>query len=268
MAHPRPGFWLRPAPNVTLPTPSMADVTRTAEALDGDLPDALITLLGEQNGGWTRYDGLPVPTDVSADGLLIIDHMRGVGSPGGLVPTPSLERELDLPRPCLLLAADELGAVILDGRGEGGPVVTWLERPGTRSVQIAPSFGAFVTSLVDSRDEYVVGLVEVDDGEVDYIAAKLGELGATFEAQGDERVATVAAWTDRRGESPAELRLRRHPRDKGRDHFLDHDDADWLLECDLDDARMAWLMRALEDLDEFEFAMLHRPWNAVAGGTR
>jgi hypothetical protein len=40
------------------------------------------------------------------------------------------------------------------------------------------------------------------------------------------------------------------------------------LECDLDDARMAWLMRELEALDEFEFAVLHRPWNARSGGTR
>jgi hypothetical protein len=246
----------------------MAQVTEVADALHGDLPDALITLLGEQNGGWVRYDGLPVSTGLAADGLLIVDHMRGIGSPGGLVPSPALARELQLPKPCLLLAATHDGALILDGRGDDGPVVTWLERPGTRSEVVAPSFACFVEALVDSRDEHVVGLIEVDDSEVDFITAKLGALGADFAPDGDERVARVDAWMDRRGESPAELRLRRHVRDQGRDHFVDHDDADWILECDLDDARMAWLMRELEALDEFEFAVLHRPWNARSGGTR
>ena len=246
----------------------MAAVTEVAEALGGDLPDALITLLGEQNGGWIRFDGLPVAADVDPDGLLVIDHMRGIGSPGGLVPTPALSRELDLPRPCLLLAATHTGALVLDGRGAEAPKVVWLERPGDRSFEVAPSFGAFVTALVDSREEYVVGLVEVDESEVDFILARLGELGATFAVEGDERVARVDAWQDRRGEAPAELRLRPHPRDHGRDHFIDHDDVDWLLECDLDDARMVWLMRELEQLDEFEFELLHRPWTAAPGAAR
>lgn len=144
--------------------PTLTDiaVARAERILGVRLPAELIALLRIQNGGYTKGFIHPMkqPTTWAEDHVPLRD-LSGIiidpdhSSPMNLVRTAEMTREWGLPPKQVLLSGDGHSWITLDYRNGPSPSVAWIDVERAEDIQVAPSFGQFLASLVAeiSQDE-------------------------------------------------------------------------------------------------------------------
>ena len=131
------------------------------QVLGVKLPQLLVDLLRVQNGGLTSeaFDAFPTesPTSWAADHVPF-DYLMGIpgaGTPSGtLLDTPYLLREWSISEGFVLLSGDGHYWIALDYRRcgpAGEPSVWWIDTEVDESLELAPSFAAFVDGLVSAE---------------------------------------------------------------------------------------------------------------------
>ncbi len=138
--------------------PITEDMVRQAEATLGvKLPDSLLDLLRETNGGFLRRPHLAIP---ELDDAVEVQYLAGIGWAQGWDAewgSHSMSEEWQYPEGLLWLVGDGHWGVFLDYRTcgpEGEPSVVWYdcEEPIPTIRFIAPDFGAFL-GLLRPHDE-------------------------------------------------------------------------------------------------------------------
>ena len=129
-------------------------VARAERTLGVKLPDAYITLLRIQNGGYTTdaFVAYPTsePTSWAADHVPF-DSMYGIGeNDEGILQTAYLLREWRMPEGLVLLTGDGHWWIALDYRHSGPagpPSIVWYDNEVGEDIQLAPDFVTFVEGL-------------------------------------------------------------------------------------------------------------------------
>ncbi|WP_406099730.1 SMI1/KNR4 family protein [Streptomyces sp. NBC_01013] len=134
-----------------------AEVIQEAERLlNVTLPDSLLDLLRQQNGGQiaSSRSAFPTrgPTSWSADHVPF-DSLLGIGRREGMVSlldSPYLIEEWGLPDLAVLVSGDGHCWIGLDYRfcdRNGEPSVTWFDADDNSELRLAPDFRSFVEGL-------------------------------------------------------------------------------------------------------------------------
>lgn len=137
-------------------------VARAERILGVRLPAELIALLRIQNGGYTKGFIHPMKQPTTwAENHVPLRDLSGIiidpdhSSPMNLVRTAEMAREWGLPPKQVLLSGDGHYWITLDYRNGPSPSVAWIDVECDEDIQVAPSFGQFLASLVAeiSQDE-------------------------------------------------------------------------------------------------------------------
>lgn len=149
-------FWDETA---ALPPLLSTELVRQAEQQLGlRLPPALLALLTQQNGGYTRGFVYPMTHPTSwAENHVPFDELFGLLPPSdtgsvSILDTAYLTQEWELPEKQVLLSGDGHWFITLDYRHGSEPRVAWIDTELDQDVPVAASFPAFLAGLVD-RDE-------------------------------------------------------------------------------------------------------------------
>lgn len=136
-------------------------VEEAERLLNVTLPDSLLDLLRDQNGG--RVDdtrnAFPTsrPTSWSADHVPF-DNVMGIGHRDGalsMLDSPYLVEEWGLPKAVVLLSGDGHCWTGLDYRTcgrHGEPSVAWFDADDDSELTLAPDFRSFVKGLVSAGE--------------------------------------------------------------------------------------------------------------------
>lgn len=142
----KPGFW-DGGPGEPLSARTFAHAGRE---LGVRLPLELGELLGLRNGGTVAasFDAFPTSTPTSyGETHVPFDHLLGVD---GLLDSPYLSGEWDLPKRVVVLSGDGHTWIALDYRLSAEPSVTWFDVELGSELALAPTFRAFAEGLVPS----------------------------------------------------------------------------------------------------------------------
>lgn len=139
--------------------PLTEKMVREAEASLGvSLPSELISLLRQQNGGYTKGLAFPTKQPTSwAEDHVPFDHLAGIlteagsSSPFNLLQTAYMTKEWGLPPRQVLLSGDGHTWITLDYRQGASPSVAWIDVECGVELQLAPSFAAFLDGLVSDE---------------------------------------------------------------------------------------------------------------------
>lgn len=133
--------------------PLTDDMIRQAEAKLGvKLPESLLDLLRESNGGFLKRRCLPIPEIGDA---VEVQSMAGIGWDQGLdgeLGSLYMSEEWEYPEGLLWLGGDGHWGVFLDYRScgpQGEPSVVWYDTEAVSPIvrPIAPDFGSFLRQL-------------------------------------------------------------------------------------------------------------------------
>ncbi|WP_043476600.1 SMI1/KNR4 family protein [Kitasatospora sp. MBT66] len=135
-------------------------VLEAERLLDVTLPDSLLDLLRQQNGGRVTSDrnAFPTsgPTSWSPDHVPF-DSVLGIGRRKrsiSLFDSPYLVEEWSLPAAVVLLSGDGPCRIGLDYRvcvRHGEPSVTWFDADDDSELALAPDFRSFVEGLTSAN---------------------------------------------------------------------------------------------------------------------
>lgn len=131
-------------------------VTLAEEKLGVELPASYIKLLREHNGGYIMPLACATTEDNSwADGDHVqIDHFYGIVPEEGLLLTPYLLQEWDLPDGLVLFAGDGHHWFAFDYRkADCDPPITYIEPDSDVDFVLADSFEAFLAQLFAYEEE-------------------------------------------------------------------------------------------------------------------
>jgi cell wall assembly regulator SMI1 len=167
-------FW-KPGESYGVLAPLTDELVHRAESTLGvTLPTAYIELLRIQNGGPVAddYTAHPSPRPTSwAEDHVSFPDLRGIGDvaahkvlagahfgePGGILNTPYLLREWEMPHGLVLLSGDGHWWLALDYRSsgpEGAPSVIWYDTDEQAGLELAPDFRSFLGGLCNEEATY------------------------------------------------------------------------------------------------------------------
>ena len=126
-----------------------AIVQEAEDLLNVKLPDAYIDILRKQNGGYIKFNAHPCPPNNAIDGNYInIDYIMGIGKTNGILDSPDLIQEWELPKDIVLLSGDGHSWIAFDYRyKKKNPPLLWVDVESTVLVEIAGSFNHFLNQL-------------------------------------------------------------------------------------------------------------------------
>ena len=147
-------FWDRTVAYEVQPPLTDDLVAHAQEALGVQLPATYLAFLRIQNGGYTantfQAHRAPEPTSWAPDHVPF-DSMFGIGENNeGILQTPDLLREWEMPDGLILLTGDGHRWIALDYRATGPagpPSVVWYDNEVGEDIQLAPDFKIFVEGL-------------------------------------------------------------------------------------------------------------------------
>lgn len=125
-----------------------SDIERAEAFFDIQLPIEYISILKKQNGGSILYNAHPSPVPTSwSDHSVYIDHIRGIGEGTGILSSPYLIKEWDLPKGIIILSGDGHSFIALDYRNtKHEPTVIYLDTD--QVVLLSPLLRNFLTIFI------------------------------------------------------------------------------------------------------------------------
>ncbi len=137
-------------------------VEKAEEKLKIKLPDAYISILNQQNGGYIKFNAHPsdIPTSWAHDHVNV-DHFFGIGlgKEKGILESEYLIQEWGLPKNVILISGDGHSWIALDYRSrKTEPPVILIDVDEEHIIELAPNFDSFLKGLyvqpLESEDEY------------------------------------------------------------------------------------------------------------------
>ncbi len=157
---------------------------REAEARLGvTLPDTYKKLILEWNGGFTVRNAFPTEKPNSwADDHVQFDHLRGIAKDDGIMTSPQLSDELELPQGLIFISGEGDTWIAMDYRKmkEHTPIHYFDLEMGV-DFKLADTFDDFIEQLYTAEDA-MVEVVEIDEESSDLYISK-EELEHIFERQ-------------------------------------------------------------------------------------
>ncbi|MBR0608037.1 SMI1/KNR4 family protein [Bacillus safensis] len=147
------------------------------------LPDTYKKLILEWNGGFTVRNAFPTEKPNSwADDHVQFDHLRGIAKGGGIMTSPQLSDELELPEGLIFISGEEDTWIAMDYRKtKEHPPIHYFDLEMGVDFKLADTFDDFIEQLYTAEDA-MVEVVEIDEESSDLYVSK-EELEQIFERQ-------------------------------------------------------------------------------------
>ncbi|KPN13322.1 SMI1 / KNR4 family protein [Bacillus australimaris] len=147
------------------------------------LPDTYKQLILEWNGGFTVRNAFPTEKPNSwADDHVQFDHLRGIAKGDGIMSSPQLSDELELPQGLIFISGEEDTWIAMDYRQtKEHPPIHYFDLELEVDFKLADSFDEFIEQLYTAED-VMVEVVEIDEECSDLYISK-DELEQIFERQ-------------------------------------------------------------------------------------
>jgi cell wall assembly regulator SMI1 len=168
-------FWNQDASVGVQPPLTEEMLLRAERVLGVRLPESLVELLRVQNGGVVSddFNAFPSPRPTSwAHDHVPFEEVNGIGdvneadarsgnvyAGAGILDTPYLIREWEMPTGLVLLTGDGHWWICLDYRGRGPddePTVTWYDNEMDEDIELAPSFSSFLEGLCNREENFPI----------------------------------------------------------------------------------------------------------------
>ncbi|GLJ03248.1 SMI1/KNR4 family protein [Bacillus sp. YKCMOAS1] len=138
---------------------------REAEARLGvTLPDTYKKLVLEWNGGFTVRNAFPTENPNSwADDHVQFDHLRGIAIGDGIMTSPQLSDELELPQGLVFISGEEDTWIAMDYREtKEHPSIHYFDLEMGVDFKLADTFEDFIEQLYTAEDA-MIEVVEIDE---------------------------------------------------------------------------------------------------------
>ncbi|MEH7725985.1 SMI1/KNR4 family protein [Bacillus altitudinis] len=147
------------------------------------LPDTYKKLILEWNGGFTVRNAFPTEQPNSwAEDHVQFDHLRGIAKGDGIMTSPQLSDELELPEGLIFISGEEDTWIAMDYRQtKEHPPIHYFDLEMGVDFKLADTFDAFIEQLYTAEDA-MVEVVEIDEECSDLYISK-EELEQIFERQ-------------------------------------------------------------------------------------
>ncbi|MFJ7161538.1 SMI1/KNR4 family protein [Bacillus safensis] len=147
------------------------------------LPDTYKKLILEWNGGFTVRNAFPTEKPNSwADDHVQFDHLRGIAKGDGIMTSPRLSDELELPEGLIFISGEEDTWIAMDYRQtKEHPSIHYFDLEMGVDFKLADTFDDFIEQLYTAEDA-MVEVVEIDEESSDLYVSK-EELEQIFERQ-------------------------------------------------------------------------------------
>ncbi|MEE3676292.1 SMI1/KNR4 family protein [Bacillus safensis] len=157
---------------------------REAEGSFGvTLPDTYKKLILEWNGGFTVRNAFPTEKpNAWADDHVQFDHLRGIAIGDGIMTSPQLSDELELPQGLIFISGEEDTWIAMDYREtKEHPPIHYFDLEMGVDFKLADTFDDFIEQLYTAEDA-MIEVVEIDEESSDLYVSK-EELEQIFERQ-------------------------------------------------------------------------------------
>lgn len=157
---------------------------REAEGSFGvTLPATYKKLILEWNGGFTVRNAFPTEKPNSwADDHVQFDHLRGIAKGDGIMTSPQLSDELELPQGLIFISGEEDTWIAMDYREtKEHPPIHYFDLEMGVDFKLADTFDDFIEQLYTAEDA-MIEVVEIDEESSDLYVSK-EELEQIFERQ-------------------------------------------------------------------------------------
>ncbi|UOG08827.1 SMI1/KNR4 family protein [Bacillus altitudinis] len=163
-----------------------AKIREAEAALGVTLPDTYKKLILEWNGGFTVCNAFPTKRPNSwAEDHVQFDHLRGIAKGDGIMDSPQLSDELELPEGLIFISGEEDTWIAMDYRKtKENPSIHYFDLEMEVDFKLADSFDEFVERLY-TADDAMVEVIEIEEEASDLYISK-EELEHIFE-RGDLR---------------------------------------------------------------------------------
>lgn len=131
------------------------DIREAEYLFNKKLPKEYIDILHEQNGGEIQFNAhySPVPTSWG-ETHIALSHIMGIGKENGILETPYLLKEWEMPQNLILLSGDGHTWIALDYRKTNdNPPVIYIDNELNQIVEVASSFNEFLNGLYIEEEE-------------------------------------------------------------------------------------------------------------------
>ncbi|MCY7737954.1 MULTISPECIES: SMI1/KNR4 family protein [Bacillus] len=157
---------------------------REAEGTLGvTLPATYKKLILDWNGGFTVRNAFPTEKPNSwADDHVQFDHLRGIAKGNGIMTSPQLSDELELPEGLVIISGEEDTWIAMDYREtKEHPPIHYFDLEMEVDFKLADTFEGFIEQLYSAEDA-MIEVVEIDEESSDLYVSK-EELEQIFERQ-------------------------------------------------------------------------------------
>ncbi|APT49202.1 SMI1 / KNR4 family protein [Bacillus safensis] len=147
------------------------------------LPDTYKKLILDYNGGFTVRNAFPTDRPNSwADDHVQFDHLRGIAKGDGIMTSPQLSVELELPTGLIFISGEEDTWIAMDYREtKEHPPIPYFDLEMGVDFKLADTFEDFIEQLYTAEDA-MIEVVEIDEESSDLYVSK-EELEQIFERQ-------------------------------------------------------------------------------------
>ncbi|MGG4210192.1 SMI1/KNR4 family protein [Bacillus safensis] len=147
------------------------------------LPATYKKLILEWNGGFTVRNAFPTDRPNSwADDHVQFDHLRGIAIGDGIMTSPQLSDELELPQGLIFISGEEDTWIAMDYREtKEHPPIHYFDLEMGVDFKLADTFDDFIEQLYTAEDA-MIEVVEIDEESSDLYVSK-EELEQIFERQ-------------------------------------------------------------------------------------
>lgn len=147
------------------------------------LPATYKKLILEWNGGFTVRNAFPTDRPNSwADDHVQFDHLRGIAIGDGIMTSPQLSDELELPQGLIFISGEEDTWIAMDYREtKAHPPIHYFDLEMGVDFKLADTFDDFIEQLYTAEDA-MIEVVEIDEESSDLYVSK-EELEQIFERQ-------------------------------------------------------------------------------------
>lgn len=147
------------------------------------LPDTYKKLILDWNGGFTVRNAFPTEKPNSwADDHVQFDHLRGIAKGDGIMTSPQLSVELELPTGLIFISGEEDTWIAMDYRQtKEHPPIHYFDLEMGVDFKLADTFDDFIEQLYTAEDA-MIEVVEIDEVSSDLYVSK-EELEQIFERQ-------------------------------------------------------------------------------------